>query len=516
MIERLRIARRRHVVAVAVLLAASLPQAQSVRQLEAIQYTLRAPAPASNIAEIDARIPTGTQSALELMMPVWTPGFYRVEDYASRVQDLVAKTPAGEILDVTRPKPNRWQVQTKGSPVVVLTYRLLCQGRSVTTNFIGRDLAVINGGAAFITLAEKARRPHDVRIELASTWTASASGLEPAPGGQPNHYRAPDFDTLADSPIVAGTLDVRQFVVDGSMHVIVDAGDHAAWDGASAARDLEKMVREVRRFWGFLPFKRYVFLNVFRQGGGGLEHSNSTLLTSSPKSTTPTPGWLSFVAHEYFHAFNVKRLRPVELGPFDYENPPTTTSLWIPEGVTTYYGNLMLVRSGLTTQEQFLGSMSSAIAQLQKSPGRLKQSLEQSSAEVRDNSPSGVGPNPGTVSYYVKGNIVGFLLDAHIRKVTNGKKSFDDVMRLAYKRYGGDRGFTADEFRATVEEVAGTNMKPWFKRANASTEELVYGEALTGMACGSRQPGGDKRSRAGTSKSALPPPPISGGASRPS
>jgi predicted metalloprotease with PDZ domain len=486
------IARRMRVVALAVLLAAPLLQAQAGRQLEAIQYTLRAPAPASNIADIEARIPTGNQSTLELMMPVWTPGFYRVEDYAGRVQDLVAKTPDGEILDVTKPKPNRWQVQTRGASVVVLTYRLLCQGRSVTTNFIGRDLAVINGGAAFITLADRTRRPHDIRIELAPTWTASASGLDQAPGGQPNHYRAADFDTLADSPIVAGTLDVRQFVVDGSTHVIVDAGDHAAWDGARAAADLEKMVREVRKFWGFLPFKRYVFLNVFRQGGGGLEHTNSTLLTSSPKSTTPTPGWLSFVAHEYFHAFNVKRLRPVELGPFDYENPPTTTSLWMSEGVTTYYGNLMLVRSGLTTQEQFLGSMSSAIAQLQKSPGRLKQSLEQSSAEVWVNSNSGVGANAGTVSYYVKGNVVGFLLDAHIRKVANGKKSFDDVMRLAYKRYGGDRGFAADELRVTVEEVAGANMKPWFKRAIASTEELNYGEALNWYGLRFATSGGDK------------------------
>ena len=145
--------------------------------------------------------------------------------------------------------------------------------------------------------------------------------MAPAPDGRPNHYRAPDFDTLVDSPIVAGTLAVREFVVDGSTHVIADAGEYSHWDGARAATDIEKMVRETRKFWGFLPFKRYVFLNVFRQGGGGLEHSNSTLLTSSPKSTTPTQGWLSFVAHEYFHAFNVKRLRPVELGPFDYENP---------------------------------------------------------------------------------------------------------------------------------------------------------------------------------------------------
>ena len=224
------------------------------------------------------------------MMPTWTPGFYRVEDYAARVQSLVAKTPDGATLDVTRPAPNRWRVAANGSAAVVLTYRLLCQGRSVTTNWVDANLGVINGGATFITVADRTPRPHEVRLELPSTWPSSISGLEPAPGGQPNHYRAADFDTLVDSPIVAGTLAIRQFEVDGATHVIADAGEYPAWDGAQAAQDIEKMVRETRRFWGFLPFKRYVFLNVFRQGGGGLEHATSTLLTSSPKATTADQG----------------------------------------------------------------------------------------------------------------------------------------------------------------------------------------------------------------------------------
>jgi predicted metalloprotease with PDZ domain len=310
------------------------------------------------------------------------------------------------------------------------------------------------------------------------TWKQSASGLVAAPGGQPNHYRAADFDTLADSPIIAGDLTVREFVVDGSTHVIADAGQHSQWDSDKSAAALEKIVKEARAFWGSLPFKRYVFLNVFRQGGGGLEHSNSTLLTSSPKATEPTNGWLSFVAHEYVHAFNVKRLRPVELGPFDYENPPRTTSLWLSEGGTTYFANLMLARAGITTPAEFLGSMSSAIASLQKAPGRLTQSLEQSSAEVWTNSNSGVGASAKTVSYYVKGNVVAFLLDAEIRRLTRGRRSMDDAMRLAYKRYGGERGFTADQLRATIEEVAGRDMQAWFTKAIASPGELDYGGML--------------------------------------
>lgn len=446
--------------------------------LDPIEYTLRVIDAEKHLAGVEARVPTGGRSSIDLMMPIWTPGYYVVEDYAGRVRDLAVKAPDGSVLSVSKPTGNRWTVETRGAPQVILSYTLVAQGRSVTSNWVDAELGVINGGAAFITLVEQARRPHHVRLEMSPGWKQSASGLAPAPGGQPHQFVAPDFDTLVDSPIVAGSLEIRDFVVGGSRHVIADAGQREQWNSGKSAEQIEKMVKEVRAFWGTLPFDRYVFLNVFRQGGGGLEHANSTLLTSSPKSTEPTNGWLSFVAHEYFHAFNVKRIRPVELGPFDYEHPPRTTSLWFSEGGTTYYGNLMLARAGILTPEEFLASMSSAIASLQKAPGRLLQSLEQSSADVWTNSNSGVGANARTVSYYVKGNVVSFLLDAHIRRITNGRKSMDDVMRLAMSRYGGERGFTAGELRALVEEVAGRGMKAWFVKAIETPGELEYGEML--------------------------------------
>jgi predicted metalloprotease with PDZ domain len=260
---------------------------------------------------------------------------------------------------------------------------------------------------------------------------------------------------------------------------VVDAGEFKQWDGQRSAQDLEKIVRKTRRFWGFLPFKKYVFLNVFRQGGGGLEHKNSTLLTSSPRAATPTFRWLAFVSHEYFHAFNVKRLRPVELGPFDYERPPQTASLWVSEGLTSYYGELLVCRAGLGSPQDCLASLSSHIASLQNSPGRLLQTLEQSSLDVWDSGTSGVGRDAASkVSYYVKGPVVGFLLDARIQRATGGKKSLDDVMRLAYKRYAGARGFTPEQFRKTAEEVAGVELKEWFRKTISSVEELDYTEAL--------------------------------------
>src|SRR5262249_3609578 len=150
-----------------------------------------------------------------------------------------------------------------------------------TTNWVGDDLAVLNGAATFLTLVEDGKRPHDIKLELAARWRQSMTSLAPAPGGTANHYRAADYDTVVDSPIVAGNLAVREFDVDGSQHFVVNAGDFTGWDGARAAADVEKIVREHRRLWGALPFQRYVFLCVFRRGAGGLEHRNSTLLTTS-------------------------------------------------------------------------------------------------------------------------------------------------------------------------------------------------------------------------------------------
>jgi predicted metalloprotease with PDZ domain len=460
--------------------------------VEPIIHTVRFPSPNEHTAEVEAVFPTDGRASIEIMMAVWSPGFYRVEDYAKRVEGLKARTTDGAPLEVEPTRKNRWRIKTGGEPNAVVSYRLSCKQTSVTTNYVGDDLAVLNGAAAFFTLNEPQRRPHEVRLELPAKWKRAATALAPAPDGRPNHFRAPDYDTLVDSPIVAGNPTVREFTVEGSKHVVADIGDIGSWDGEKAAKNFEKIVRETRRFWGFLPFDTYHFLLVFRRGGGGLEHKNSTLLTASSArmaSGESSFRWLSFVSHEYFHAFNVKRLRPIELGPFDYENPPKTASLWISEGLTSYFGDLIVARAGLCTREEYLGAMSSDVEQLQNSPGRLVQSLEQSSLDVWGSGTSGVGRDrASTVNYYVKGPVVGFLLDAKIRRVTSGKKSFDDVMRLAYKRYAGERGFTPDQFRATAEEVASTDLKDWFHKAISSSEELDYSEALDWFGLGFAPP----------------------------
>jgi len=460
----------------AVLCTMAAAEARAQR-LDGIDYTLRITAPETHYIEVEARVPTGGLAAVDLMMPIWSPGYYREENYADHVDNVMARADDRASLPIAKTQKNRWRVDTGGRPVVVLSYRVFCNQRSVTTNYVGADYAVLNGAPTFMTIVESVRRRHTVRLEMPAEWRAM-TGLDAFPDGPPNFFYAADYESLVDSPMMAGKLGVLTFWVAGKTHYVVSAGDVSGWDAEGATRDLETFVQEVHRFWGFLPYDKYVFLLMFRQGGGGLEHKNSTLSTVAAR---PGPGMWSGVgllSHEYFHLFNVKRLRPVELGPFDFEHPPTTGSLWIAEGVTSYYSGLLVERAGLRTRQQYLDSLSSLIGQLQNAPGRLLQSVEQSSLEVWGNSNSGVNPAATTVSYYNKGNVLGLLLDAKIRRATDNRQSFDDVMKMAYRRYSGERGFTADEFRKTAEEVAGIDLKEWFRKAVSSAEELDYDDLL--------------------------------------
>jgi predicted metalloprotease with PDZ domain len=462
-------------VACSVVAVAALARAQPAAP---IVYTVRVPAPESHYLQIDATFPTSGRAAIDLMMPVWSPGYYRVEPYAEHVDRMRARDATGVELGVEQTQPNRWRLQTGGASTVTLSYRVFGNDHTVTTNDIGTDYGVINGAPTFITLVESGARPHEVHLDLPAQWPRGVSGLEAAADGRPNHFRAPDYETLVDSPILAGHLEVHEFIVAGKRHDVAAAGNPAGWDGDQAAQDLARYVAEVYRFWGFLPYDHYSFLLLFRPGGGGLEHKTSTLSTVAVRPGAASWPGIGLLSHEYFHLYNVKRLRPVELGPFDFEHPPRTGSLWIAEGVTSYYSNLLLERAGLRTREDYLAGVSRLIAQLQSSPGRLLQSVEQSSLEVWNNSNSGVNPNASTVSYYNKGEVLGLLLDAKIRRATNSRRSLDEVMRRAYERFSGERGYTAEEFETAAEEVSGLDLRDWFHRSVSSAEELDYTDLL--------------------------------------
>jgi len=453
----------------------------AARDLPALRYTIRFPDPASKTFTVDVVVPTDKRASVDLMMAIWSPGFYGLQNYAQRVSGFTAKAEDGTALEVSKPSDSRWSVSTGGRPAFTATYTVAAPRGSNLGNGVTETSAVIIGPATYITLVEPSgtHRAADVTLEIPANWTGTMTSLDPAPDKKANHYVAPDYDTLADSPILAGTdLATTPFEVGGVKHYWTYLG-RAEWEAGSVVKMLDPLIQEHIRFWGKLPYKRYAFLNIVNTGGGGsgVEHLNSVAITTSGREpVTPEARFrqAAFLSHEYFHAMNVKRLRPVELGPFDYEHAPVTTGLWVAEGLTSYFGDLLAARSGVGSREDYLAMESRHITDLQtKQPGRLVQTLEQASAQMFERIPA-----DRKVDYYVKGPVVGLVLDAHIRHRTNGKRSMDDVMRLEYKRWSGARGYSAADFSRTLSDAAGFDVSPLLHRLVATTEEIDYSEML--------------------------------------
>lgn len=451
-------------------LASLAPAAESV-------YTLRFPEAAAHYVDVEAVFPTGGRDAVEVFMPVWTPGSYLVREYARNILTLSAADPAGAALTAEKVAKNRWRIAAAGRTEVVVRYRLYAREINVRGNWVEGDFAVLNGAPTFLAPVDGLAQACRVRLELPAGWTGTHTPL--APGGSPHEYTAPDFDTLVDSPMIAGSPQVDRFDVDGVPHYLVTLGGAEAWDNARVARNLAKLVETQRTYWGGLPYRTpFYFFNLLTGSRGGLEHRNSVMITADRWLARTRGGigsWLSLASHEYFHAWNGKRLRPAELGPFDYEHEVYTRSLWIVEGLTSYAQHLLLARAGFTTPEQFLGALSGSIAGVQRTPGRLVQSLADSSYDswIKAYRPDENSVN-ALFSYYGGGAVAGLLFDVEIRRVSNGTRSLDDVLRAAYARYSGERGYTEAEFVALASEVAGQDLRGWVKRVIATPGEFDY------------------------------------------
>jgi predicted metalloprotease with PDZ domain len=419
------------------------------------------------------------------MMAVWTPGSYLIREYERHVEALTAADPARAPLAIEKTRKNRWRITTNGAKTVWVRYRVYAHEMTVRTNWVDEELAMINGAPTFITLLESpSRRPHEVRLTLPRSWAKSFSGM--TPGLAENTFVAPDYDTLVDSPILAGSPSVYEFTVRGKPHYLVNFRERGVWDGSQSARDLSKIAESIAQFWGDVPFDCFYFFNVIGSTKNGLEHKNSTLLNiplDSMKTREGVLDFLSLASHEYFHAWNVKRLRPIELGPFDYENEVYTRALWFVEGLTDYYADLFLVRAGVATRDEYLDLLSDHIRTLQTTPGRLEQSVEAASYDAwikyyrsDENTPN------SAISYYVKGAVIGFLLDARIRRLTDGAKSLDDVMRTMHMRFSREKGYAREDVRTAAADVVGPargrEIREWMARALETTAELDYADAV--------------------------------------
>ncbi len=449
------------------------------------QYTIRFPERQRHYVEVEAIFPASQGETLELAMAVWTPGSYLVREYSRHIDRIAAFGLDGEPRTLEKTRKNRWRVEESADAVVV-RYRIYAHDLSTRGNFVDSDFAFLNGAPTFLTVAGHLHRAHDVLIELPKAWSQSVSGLPLHSDRTPHHYLAPDYDTLVDSPIVLGNPSVQDFRVDDVPHRLATSGGRGLWDDQKATRDVQKIVQSQIDFWDSVPYEDYVFLNVLefnrRQRSTGLEHLNSTLILANPWATKKRASykrWLSLVAHEFFHTWNVKRLRPKSLGPFDYEREVYTRDLWIAEGLTSYYADLLMRRARLYDRNDFLATLSTRIRAVESAPGRLAQSLADASydAWIKFYRPN-ENTNNSTISYYHKGAIVGFLLDAAIRKTTGGTKSLDHVMRMAFARFSGAEGFQSNEFRALASQVAGRNLSTFFANTVDGTTQLDYSDAL--------------------------------------
>ena len=448
--------------------------------LDPIRYTLRFPAPHTHYVEVEAAIPTGGRPEVEVYMATWTPGSYLIREYERQVEAVTASA-GTRAVNVAKSTKNRWKIATGGAANVTLRYKVYSREMTVRNNWVESAFAMLNGAPTFITLVERAARPHEVRIELPAAWKRVETALEPVAGAA-NTFRAPDFDTIIDSPIIIGNPVTREFTVDGKRHVVVFEGDTAMIDADRVAADVQKIVNQGKAVMGSLPYPHYHFMTMVTEASGALEHKNSYLGMTNRFATRTRGAYLGFIgtlAHEYFHNWNVKRLRPVELGPFDYENENYVKTLWVAEGFTDYYADILNKRAGIETTDEYLNALSNQIEQVQTIPGRLVTPVNMASFDtwIKQYRPDENTANM-SINYYPKGAVIAFLLDAKIRKATNGARSLDTGMQWAMQRYSGDKGYTPDQFYAVMSEAAGTDLKGWFAKTAESTEELDYTEAL--------------------------------------
>jgi len=441
----------------------------------AMAFTVSMPKPETHIFHVVFRCDGLKGETQDFVMPAWMPGFYRLMNYERFVSNFRAEDGEGRSLPWEKTAKSTWRVVSGSAPAVVVSYDVFGNTSFVASNFLNEQRAFVAPPGLFMFVEGLLHHPVTVAVQLPPGWARIATGLDPVPG-RPYTFSAPDFDILFDCPMLMGNQELAQFEVKGVPHRMAIENVPESVDRRRMAADLQRMVQAATDLMGDIPYKHYTFL-LIGTGNGGIEHLNSAACAFNGKSLADEKGyqgWLSYIAHEYFHNFNVKRIRPLALGPFDYDEENLTDMLWVSEGLTVYYEDVVLVRAGLMTPEQFLERMKNAMTRFENSPGQRYQSAAESSLTTWGTSGVG-GDRNTTISYYDNGGMLGAMLDLAIRHQSANRRSLDDVMRALYRTYdvGKKRGFTNAEFRQECERAAGGPLAEAFEYA-ATTKDVDY------------------------------------------
>ncbi|HZX58877.1 MAG TPA: PDZ domain-containing protein [Mucilaginibacter sp.] len=447
-----------------------------------ISYTITFPEAQAHYADVEMDITGLHQKALDLKMPVWTPGSYLVREYSKNVESFTAEA-KGKPVDTKKTRKNTWHINTENISDIKVKYRVYAFELSVRTAFIDASHAFLAPAGIFVYPDGMLHHASTIHIVPYKKWDKVSSSLEMV-NNDPFTRHSPDYDILYDSPIEVGNQDVFGFDVGSAKYEVAMVGG-GNYDKARLSKDMSKIIEHEVAVFGENPNKHYVFIvhNTSR-GGGGLEHLSSCVLGASRDNYTTDRGYqgfLSLVAHEHFHLWNVKRLRPIALGPFDYDNENYTTDLWIAEGFTAYYQDIIVRRTNLYPTDNYLGILANDINYVVNQPGGKIEPLAEASynAWIKLYRPNENTANT-TISYYNKGSIIALMFDLEIINDTKGKYCLDDVMRYMYQTYykTKKRGYTDQEFKQGVEKFAGKNLDEFYKKYIYGLTEIDYDKYL--------------------------------------
>jgi predicted metalloprotease with PDZ domain len=474
----------------ALLALVCIPRAQGQ---DALRYTLQVERPNTHLMDISIHATGLKGPAVEFAMPDWAPGSYYIQNFAVNVQGFHASGPAGNELTWRKTDSQTWRVELAGANAATIEYKIF--GNTLRNNQAqyNERHAFFGGPAVWMYLVGGKDRPIELLLLAPQGWKV-ATAMERT--GE-NKFRAANYDWFADAPMEISNFAEKDFQVLGTTYHVVVHDVMGQKDYSKFVADVQKFVEtSVRMFQPVAgsgdqaaPFKDYWFLfHVWPNTGGGLEHLNSTQINFSSDwdDTSPAGHYgnryqlkVYVASHEFFHAWNVKRLRPKPLGPFDYSEMVHTPALWISEGLTDYYGWLAMERAGLITPQEYLDGVGKVITAFEAEPGRKERSIEDTSWDTWFPNGRVVAQETNLAntwySYYDAGQVMGHILDFAIRKSTNNQKSLDDWMRLLYSRYALPKpGFEPQDAVRAASEVAGKDLSEIFRKNISGKDPIPY------------------------------------------
>lgn len=448
-----------------------------------IHYSLGMSNPSTHYFEVGmtlSGLPTG-DATLEVMMPAWRTGRYSIFDFAGGVVDVETSNGKGKSLSWKKTDKQTWRIEKGRETTVSVKYRVYANEFNSRTRGLNDEHGFVDPLSVFMYAPKYARLPLTLTVTPYGNWHVT-TGLDEVKGSA-NTYSAPTYEYFGDCPIEIGMQKDFPFEVDGVEYVWMMAGE-GNYDIERIIEDTKKIVLENKKFWGRLPYDRYIFmLHISPSSGGGTEHINSTIMGTRPftfKNEQAYKGFLGLVSHEYFHTWNVKQLRPAGITPYDFSKENYSEELWLAEGGTSFFDELILVRTGFKTEDEYLRDIGRQIEGDRQRPGNAKQSVTESSFDAWVKFWKGTEQSYNTESdYYGKGLLATMLLNLEILKMSKGKRSFDDVMKAMFERFPVfKKGYTVEDLRDVSEEYAGGPMKSFFADHIYGTKPYPWEQAF--------------------------------------